>query len=279
MIIFESVSKIYPSGHSAIEDVSFSIDPGEFVFLIGPSGSGKTTLLRLIIREVKPTTGRILVASQDLDKIPNSKIPLLRRQIGSAFQDFKLLPDKSAFENVAVVLDIIGKKSKQVLEQASSLLEKVGLADKMHLYPAQLSGGEIQRVAIARAMASDPVLLFADEPTGNLDPDTSIQITNLLQEINQSGTTVIMATHDINLASQFDYRQIQMQFGKLINDTKPKPADEETRDQALVSNTLEDDRENEEPDELEDATNKDTRKPKAPVPPKKKTKSKVSKDK
>ncbi len=222
MIIFNSVTKTFPSGHTALCDVSFRIKPGEFVFLLGPSGSGKTTVLRLIIRETTPTQGSILVAEHDLQDLPNREIPLLRRQIGSAFQDFKLLPDKSAFENVALALDILGKPTHQIDHSALALLQRVGLHDKINLFPSQLSGGEIQRVAIARALATDPVLLFADEPTGNLDIDTAEQIVSLLRHINQEGTTVIMATHDQNLANHFGYRQIHLHEGKLIKDVHPE---------------------------------------------------------
>lgn len=221
MITFESVTKTYPSGHTAIQDLSFHIDAGEFVFILGPSGSGKTTLLRLILREITPTEGKIVVGEQDLSLLPNKEIPLLRRQIGSAFQDFKLLPDKSAFENVQLALDIVGTPSDQINERAQNLLDQVGLGEKTGLYPAQLSGGEIQRVAIARALATDPVLLFADEPTGNLDPDTSKQIVEILNQINQAGTTVIMATHDITLAKKYPHRQLHMDTGQLAKDTNP----------------------------------------------------------
>lgn len=226
MIIFDQVTKSFLSGHTALDNVSFEIDSGEFVFLMGPSGSGKTTLLRLILREFAPTSGKITVANHDLDKLSKKQIPLLRRQIGSAFQDFKLIPDKSAFENVALALEILGKASREINHVTSLLLERVGLGDKMHLYPAQLSGGEIQRVTIARAVATDPVLLFADEPTGNLDPQTSKEIIDLLKEIHSNGTTVIMSTHDVNLANSFNYRQIVLDKGKLASD---KPAKNKTK--------------------------------------------------
>lgn len=222
MITFDSVTKEYPSGHQALVDVSFSIEPGEFVFLLGPSGSGKTTILRLLLREIQPSFGSILVADHDLSTLPKKEIPFLRRQIGSAFQDFKLLPDKSAFENVALSLDILGKSDSQIVEDAKKLLDQVGLKDKIHLFPSQLSGGEIQRVAIARALATDPVLLFADEPTGNLDTDTSDQIVSLLEDINKAGTTVIMATHDHSLANRRPKRQLHLNLAKLVKDTHPK---------------------------------------------------------
>ena len=219
MISFQQVTKTYPSGHTALEDISFTIDPGEFIFLLGPSGSGKTTILRLILRETLPTSGIVSVADQDLSQLPSREIPHLRRQIGSAFQDFKLLPDKSAFENVALALDILGKTASEIQDLTGHLLSKVGLKEKINLFPSQLSGGEIQRVAIARALATNPVLLFADEPTGNLDKDTSTQIVELLQHINREGTTVIMATHDLNMANTYPYRQIHLKNGRLDKDT------------------------------------------------------------
>lgn len=221
MITFESVSKIYSPKYIALDDLSFRIDPGEFVFVLGHSGAGKTTLLRLILREIKPSTGKITVANHDLSLLPDKEIPHLRRQIGSAFQDFKLITDKTAFENVRLAIEILGKPKTEVDQIALSLLEQVGLADKASLFPSQLSGGEVQRVAIARALALDPVLLFADEPTGNLDSETSLQIIKLLNDINQNGTTVIMATHDQKLAGKFPHRQIHLSQGKLVKDTKP----------------------------------------------------------
>lgn len=219
MIVFDRVTKVYKSGHTALFDVSFKIDPGEFVFLMGPSGSGKTTLLRLILREVSPTEGQIFVGNHDLSGMPRRNIPKLRRQIGSAFQDFKLIPDKNAFENVSLALEILGKKRSEIQTRTAELLHQVGLADKMYLFPSQLSGGEVQRVAIARAIATDPVLLFADEPTGNLDPETSIEIIELLRDINKSGTTVVMSTHDVGLAALYPHRQIKLHKGKLVEDT------------------------------------------------------------
>lgn len=227
MITFEQVSKKYNTGHTALEDVSFEIQAGEFVFLMGPSGSGKTTLLRLILREVEPSSGRIIVAEHDLSTIPGRQIPLFRRQIGSAFQDFKLIPDKSAFENVSLALEIVGKKQKEINQITPELLERVGLKDKMHLYPSQLSGGEVQRVAISRAIAADPVLLFADEPTGNLDPETSKEIVDLLLDIHKSGTTVIMATHDAQLTDRFSYRRLVLKDGVLAEDSRPPQLENE----------------------------------------------------
>jgi len=222
MIAFESVTKQYPNGHLALDQMSFIIEPGEFVFLLGPSGSGKTTILRLILRETLPTSGQVTVAGHDISQLPTKEIPNLRRQIGSAFQDFKLLPDKSAFENVALALDILGKSVQEIHSKSIQLLEKVGLSDKIHLFPSQLSGGEIQRVAIARAIATEPVLLFADEPTGNLDQKTASQIVDLLKQIHEDGTTVIMATHDQRLAESYGYRQLHVDIGRLVKDSASK---------------------------------------------------------
>ncbi len=229
MISFESVTKQYPNGHLALDQMSFTIEPGEFVFLLGPSGSGKTTILRLILRETLPSSGQVTVAGHDISLLPTKEIPNLRRQIGSAFQDFKLLPDKSAFENVALALDILGKSIQEIHSKSIQLLEKVGLSDKIHLFPSQLSGGEIQRVAIARAIATEPVLLFADEPTGNLDQKTASQIVDLLKQIHEDGTTVIMATHDQRLAESYGYRQLHVDIGRLVKDTKSKSADKKTK--------------------------------------------------
>jgi len=222
MITFDKVTKTFPNQFTALEDITFEIEPGEFVFVLGPSGSGKTTLLRLILRDTRPTSGRVLVAGQDIGLLPNKEIPNLRRQIGAAFQDFKLIMDKTAFENIALALDILKKTDREITSTATKLLEKVGLSGKEHLFPTQLSGGEIQRVTIARALALDPVLLFADEPTGNLDNQTSAPIINLLSDINQAGTTVIMATHDRDLVNQFSKRQLHLDQGKLVKDTKKK---------------------------------------------------------
>lgn len=227
MIRFVDVSKQFASGHLALDGISFSIDAGEFVFLLGTSGSGKTTLLRLILRELVPTSGQIFIASHDLSKLPSRSLPMFRRQVGAAFQDFKLLQDKTAFENVAMAIEILGRPNQQVKDQTAALLEKVGLKEKMFLYPSQLSGGEIQRVAIARAIATEPVLLFADEPTGNLDPETSIEIIELLKAINEAGTTIIMATHEVGLCKRYGYRQLHMKQGKLIKDSANKHVHED----------------------------------------------------
>lgn len=240
MITFDRVTKVYKSGHVAIENLSFEIEAGEFVFLMGPSGSGKTTLLKLILRETEPSSGKIIVAEHNLDKIPRRQLPLFRRQIGSAFQDFKLIPDKSALENVGIALEIVGKKNRVIRSIAGELLERVGLKDKMHLFPAQLSGGEVQRVAIARAIASEPVLLFADEPTGNLDPQTSEEIVSLLRDIHAQGTTLIMSTHDVELADKFKHRQIILNKGTLEKDTKNPTVTEEASQESTTDSDTKD---------------------------------------
>ncbi len=197
MIRFENVSKIY-SGQErpALENVNLEIAKGEFVFLVGLSGSGKSTFLRLVLREERPTTGVIHVAGKDLNSLPNHKVPELRRQVGTVFQDFRLLPNKTITENVAFALHVLGHSQKEINREVPEVLELVGLEDKGDRKPSEISGGEQQRVAIARAYVTKPPILIADEPTGNLDPSTSIGIMKLLDRINRDGTTVLMATHD-----------------------------------------------------------------------------------
>ena len=202
----------------ALDDINIEIYPGEFVFLVGHSGSGKTTLLSTLNRDVKPTSGRILVAGQDLMKIKNRKVPFLRRQIGAVFQDFKLLPQKTAYENVAFALQCIGKPKGVIRSQVPEVLRLVGLADQMDSLPDQLSGGEQQRVAVARAMVNRPPLLICDEPTGNLDPAISLGIMKLLERINRTGTTVIVATHDREMVDSMHRRVIALEGGHVIRD-------------------------------------------------------------
>ena len=202
----------------ALDDINIEIYPGEFVFLVGHSGSGKTTLLSTLNRDVKPTSGRILVAAQDLMKIKNRKVPFLRRQIGAVFQDFKLLPQKTAYENVAFALQCIGKPKGVIRSQVPEVLRLVGLADQMDSLPDQLSGGEQQRVAVARAMVNRPPLLICDEPTGNLDPAISLGIMKLLERINRTGTTVIVATHDREMVDSMHRRVIALEGGHVIRD-------------------------------------------------------------
>lgn len=221
MIQFESVTKKYPNGQIALEDINLKIEDGEFVFLVGPSGAGKTSLLRLFTREIWPSAGRILLSEEDILKIPSSKIPYLRRKIGTVFQDFKLLLTRTIFENVAVPLEVVSKSEKEIEETVSSVLEKVGLLEKADMFPAQLSGGEIQRTAIARAIVSKPSVLLADEPTGDLDPKTALSIVKLLEKINdEDKTTIIMASHNSQIVDHFKKRVVFLKNGKIEKDEK-----------------------------------------------------------
>ncbi len=220
VILFEHVTKVYPAqpNKPALDDVNIEIYPGEFVFLVGHSGSGKTTLLRTMTRDVKPTSGRVLVAGQDLMRLKNRKVPFFRRQIGTVFQDFKLLPGKTVYENVAFVLQCIGKPRGVIRTQVPEVLRLVGLADQMDSMPDQLSGGEQQRVSVARAMVNRPPLLICDEPTGNLDPAISLGIMKLLERINRTGTTVIVATHDREMVDSMRRRVISLEAGHVVRD-------------------------------------------------------------
>lgn len=219
MITFDHVSKTYPGQtRAALADISLEVDKGEFVFLVGASGSGKSTFLRLILREHRPTQGHILVAGHDVARLPGWRIPGLRRQIGTVFQDFRLLPGKTVFENVAFALQVIGKSRGAIRKAVPETLELVGLLDKEGRLPDELSGGEQQRVALARAFVNRPPILIADEPTGNLDPATSVGIMKLLDRINRTGTTVIMATHDSTIVDQMRKRVIELSAGELVRD-------------------------------------------------------------
>lgn len=219
-ISFQNVTMVYPAqpNKPALENVDLDVYAGEFVFLVGHSGSGKSTFLKLITRELKPTKGRVLVAGQDLTAMRNWKVPYLRRQIGCVFQDFKLLPDKTIFDNVAFALECIGKPRSVVKAQVPEVLRLVGLGEKMYVYPDQLSGGEQQRVSVARAMVNRPPLLVCDEPTGNLDPAISLGIMKLLERINRTGTTVLMATHDREMVDSMRKRVIALEAGHVMRD-------------------------------------------------------------
>jgi cell division transport system ATP-binding protein len=219
-ISFKNVTLIYPAqpNKPALEDVSLDIYPGEFVFVVGHSGSGKSSLLRLITCERRATSGQVLVAGQDLTKLKNKKVPYLRRQIGTVYQDFKLLPDKTVYENVAFALECIGKPRAVINVQVPEVLRLVGLAEKQDNYPDQLSGGEQQRVSVARAMVNRPPLLICDEPTGNLDPAISLGIMKLLDRINREGTTVVMATHDREMVDSMRKRVIALEAGHVVRD-------------------------------------------------------------
>jgi cell division transport system ATP-binding protein len=218
MIRFEKVTKVYKEVTHAVDDVTINIDKGEFVFLVGQSGSGKSTILRLITAEEVPTDGHVHVAGKDLTRISSRRVPYLRRNIGSVFQDFKLLPQKSVYENVAFALEVIGRPKNIISTQVPAILELVGLADKQRNLPNELSGGEQQRVCIARAFVNRPLILLADEPTGNLDPITAQEIMRLLDRINQTGTTVVMATHDQKIVDQMRRRVVALAHGKIVRD-------------------------------------------------------------
>ena len=218
MIKLDNVTKIYKGEHVALRDASVDIAKGEFVFLVGPSGSGKSTFLRLLNREESPEQGRIYVAGKDIGELPGYKVPYLRRNIGSIFQDFKLLPNKTVYENVAFALEAIGRPKSAIKEAVPQILELVGLAKKAGNMPDELSGGEQQRVSIARAFVNRPLILLADEPTGNLDPATSVGIMKLLDRINRTGTTVVMATHDRGIVDTMRRRVIELDRSRIVRD-------------------------------------------------------------
>lgn len=218
MIRLEHVSKVYQGDTRALDDVSININKGEFVFVVGPSGSGKSTLLQLLTREEVVTSGEIHVAGKDLQRLRNWKVPYLRRNVGSVFQDFKLLPTKTVYENVAFALEVIGRPDEAMRKQVPAILEVVGLAGKENRFPDELSGGEQQRVSVARAFVNRPLILLADEPTGNLDPGTSIEVMVLLDRINRLGTTVVMATHDQTIVDKMRRRVIALRQGRLERD-------------------------------------------------------------
>ena len=219
MLRLENVSKVYPtSARPALDDVSMDVEAGELVFLIGPSGSGKSTLLRLLLREETPTRGSVYVANWNVARLPNRKVPKLRQRMGCVFQDFRLLPTRSVADNVAFALEVTGKSEHTIRTVVPEMLELVNLTGKADRMPAELSGGEAQRVAIARALANRPLVLLADEPTGNLDPETSDDIMLLLDRINRAGTTVIMATHDRQIVDAMRRRVVELHLGKLARD-------------------------------------------------------------
>jgi cell division transport system ATP-binding protein len=220
MIRLEGVTKVYDGGIVAARDIELDVRKGEFVFLVGPSGSGKSTLIRMCLREERVTKGEIWVAGKDITKIPNWKIPYLRRSVGTVFQDFKLLPTKTVTENVAFALEVIGRPKAVARRQVQQVLELVGLSTKGDRYPRQLSGGEQQRVSIARAFVNRPPILLADEPTGNLDPATSVGIMRLLDRINRTGTTIMMATHDHAIVDAMQRRVVQLDRGRIVRDQR-----------------------------------------------------------
>ncbi len=220
MIVFENVQKIYEPGVVALEGVSFTIDKGEFVFVVGASGSGKSTVIRLLLKEIDATQGRIVVGGRDLARLKRSKVPLLRRNLGCVFQDFKLLPNRTAAENIGYALRVQGQSSAQIRKKVPEVLNLVGLAHKMNSRPEELSGGEQQRVSIARAFVNHPPLLICDEPTGNLDPDTSVGIMQLLYRISRTGTTILMVTHDREMVDKMRKRVIALEAGRLVRDER-----------------------------------------------------------
>lgn len=222
MIRFEKVSKKFPTGTIALDEISFSVEPGELVTIIGPSGAGKTTILRLMLREFLPTTGTITINEFAVNKLKDKELPKLRQSIGAIFQDFKLLEDRTIEENISIVLELAGKTDHDIALRIPQVLELVGLSGKDSLFPKQLSGGEIQRVSIARALALKPTILFADEPTGNLDSDTAQKIGLLLKNVNSKGTTVIVATHDDTILRALDSRTLTLTGGRLTEKGKKK---------------------------------------------------------
>jgi cell division transport system ATP-binding protein len=218
VIQFRGVSKTYDSGDVGLEDATFSVSRGEFVFVVGQTGSGKSTIMRLLLKEHEATKGRIVVAGRDLSEIEDKKVPYYRRNLGVVFQDFKLLPNRTVYDNVAYALQVTGRSRKEIREKVPDILRLTGLATKLHNFPDQLSGGEQQRVSVARAFVNHPPLLLADEPTGNLDPETSIGIMQLLYRINRTGTTVLVATHDSHMVDRMRRRVIELDRGRIVRD-------------------------------------------------------------
>ena len=209
---------VYPGGHVGVERVSFALTRGEFAFVVGPTGCGKSTLIKMLIREVEPASGEVLIAGRDVNRLRRSRLPYLRRRIGTVFQDFKLLPNRSVYDNVAYALQVTGGSRGEIRRKVPEIIRLVGLQGKVHSYPDQLSGGEQQRVSIARAFVNHPPLLLADEPTGNLDPETSVGIMQLLYRINRTGTTVLVATHDRDMVDKMRRRVLALDEGRLVRD-------------------------------------------------------------
>ncbi len=231
MILFDQVSKVFPNGYVGLDEVSFEINPGTLTYITGESGAGKTTLMRLMIREMMPTEGEIFIDGESLLRLPLSKVPYLRRKVSVVFQDFKLIPERTVAENIDLVLEIAGMSSRQRPQRIEEVLSLVELQDRLDLFPVQLSGGELQRVAFARALSTTPSVIFADEPTGNLDPQTGSDIGDLIEKIVSLGTTVLVATHDQNLLAQHpDARILTLKQGRLAKDSAAKPVTEESID-------------------------------------------------
>lgn len=218
MIRLDHVSKSYEVGKPALEDVTIHIDPGEFVFIVGDSGSGKSTLIRLLLKELEPTKGKIYINGQDLKKVTHKKVPMYRRNVGVVFQNFRLLPDRNVYENVAFAMKVVESSNRDIKKKVPNILSLVGLAAKYRSRPSQLSGGEQQRVAIARALVNEPKIILADEPTGNLDSDNTWEIMKLLEEINQRGTTVLVVTHNMEIVRAMNKRVITIKKGVVVSD-------------------------------------------------------------
>jgi len=218
LLLMSGVSKTYPSGAVALRNIDVHIKPGEFVFVVGPSGAGKSTFIKMLFREVLPTTGKIFVDGVDVLSLKPNEVPYLRRQLGIIFQDYRLLPDRTVAENVAFAMRVIESPANQIDKRVAEVLELVGLRSRAENYPGELSGGEQQRVAIARAIVNDPLMVIADEPTGNLDPETSLEIMNIFSEINKNGTTIIMATHDKTMVDYMQKRVIAIEDGYIVRD-------------------------------------------------------------
>ena len=218
MLKMTDVSKVYPGGSTALQDVNVHITPGEFVFVVGPSGAGKSTFIKMLFREVLPTTGSIFVNGVDILSLTPKEIPYLRRQLGIIFQDYRLLPDRTVYENVAFAMQVIETPHRKIKRRVLNVLDLVGLRHRANAYPNELSGGEQQRIAIARAIVNDPILVIADEPTGNLDPETSWDIMDIFKEINATGTTIVMATHDKEIVDAMGKRVIAIEDGRIVRD-------------------------------------------------------------
>lgn len=218
MLEMIDVSKIYPGGSVALQDINVRIEQGEFVFIVGPSGAGKSTFFKMLFREVLPSSGKVIVNGHDLVKMTDKEIPYFRRQLGIVFQDYRLLPDRTVYDNVAFAMQVIETPYRKIKRRVNDVLDLVGLRKRAHAYPTELSGGEQQRIAIARAIVNDPILLIADEPTGNLDPETSWEIMDIFCEVNKSGTTIVMATHDREIVDEMEKRVIAIEHGHIVRD-------------------------------------------------------------
>ena len=218
MLEMIDVSKIYPGGSVALQDINVRIEQGEFVFIVGPSGAGKSTFFKMLFREVLPSSGKVIVNGHDLVKMTDKEIPYFRRQLGIVFQDYRLLPDRTVYDNVAFAMQVIETPYRKIKRRVNDVLDLVGLRKRAHAYPTELSGGEQQRIAIARAIVNDPILLIADEPTGNLDPETSWEIMDIFREVNKSGITIVMATHDREIVDEMEKRVIAIEHGHIVRD-------------------------------------------------------------